>query len=255
MTNQDAVQKDGVQEALDRVPAVHDPSIYWDSLNQVSVEQDTLYRHNIISATRDHPAHSAFDMLRTRLLQAMSDQGWTRVAITAPTRGCGSSFVTANLAFAVSRLEAVRSIVLDLDVRAPSLHEILGVAANDTMSNYLQGGVAPEDYLQRVGSNLAFGLNSEPGADSSETFQNTMSSDVLDELQDLFEPDLILFDMPPALEFDDVLAFLPNIDAVLVVAGGGVSTAEEVVKVEQILSEVKPVMGVMLNNASGRATL
>ncbi|MEP2530322.1 P-loop NTPase [Shimia sp.] len=241
-------------EAKDRLPAVHDPDLYWQSLPLIEPDADILARNHVISAARSDPAHAAFDMLRTRLLQALNEQGWTRVAVTAPTRGCGSSFVTANLAYSVSRLEASRSIVLDLDMRAPSLHSTLGLKAKHSMAEYLQGSLDPEEFLIRTRSNLAFGLNGTSEMDAAELFQDTMTADVLDELQDLLCPELMLFDLPPALEHDDVLAVLPNVDGVLVVAGGGVSTAEDITKVEQMLSEVKPLLGVMLNKAEGKVS-
>lgn len=247
----DSARGKATREETDRLPAVHDPDIFWDSMALTVPDTAVLKKNNVISATRHHPAYAAFDMLRTRLLQALNDQGWTRVAVTAPTRGCGSSFVTTNLAFAVSRLKSTRTVVLDLDIRAPSLAQTLGLTPIDSMADYLQGVIAPEDFLQCTQPNLAFGLNTQSDKNSAELFQNTMTADVLDELQDVLCPDLMLFDLPPALEFDDVLAFLPNVDAVLVVAGGGVSTAEDVSKVEQIISEVKPVLGVMLNKAEG----
>lgn len=237
---------------VERLPAVHDPDVYWESLLLARPDPEVLARQHVVTAARTDPAHAAFDMLRTRLLQALADQGWSRVAITAPTRGCGSSFVTANLAFSVARLEATRSVVLDLDLRTPSLHEVLGIRPPHSMADYLQGAFAPEEFLLRTHPNLAFGLNATPQNNAAELFQDTMTADVLDELSDLLCPDLMLFDLPPALEHDDVLAVLPNVDGVLVVAGGGVSTAEDVAKVEQMLSEVKPLLGVMLNRADGK---
>ena len=241
-----------VEDTAPRLPAVHDPDVYWDSLPLVKPDAAVLEHSHVITAARTHPAHTAFDMLRTRLMQALADQGWTRVAITSPTRGCGSSFVTANLAFSVARLESSRGVVLDLDLRAPSLHDMMGLRADHSMAEYLQGGLAPEEFLLRSHANLAFGLNSTPEANAAELFQDTMTTDVLDELQDLLCPDVMLFDLPPALEHDDVLAVLPNVDGVLVVAGAGQSTAEDVTKVEQMLSEVKPLLGVMLNRAEGK---
>jgi len=234
-----------------RLPVVHDPDVFWEGLPVAALNDADLEKNFIVSATRSHPAHAAFDMLRTRLLQALNEHGWSRVAVTAPTRGCGSSFVTTNLAMAFARLDSVRTVMLDMDLRAPSLAQTLGIPAVDSMADYLSGVIAPENFLQRVQPNLAVALNDSASDNSAELFQNDMTSEVLEELEEALCPELMLFDMPPALEFDDVLGFLPNVDAVLVVAGGGISTAEDVTKVEQILSEVKPILGVMLNKADG----
>lgn len=245
----DLSEPQAAQEA--RLPALHDPEVFWENLKPAAISEAALVDNHLISVTRAHPAHTAFDMLRTRLLQALNEKGWTRVAVTAPTRGCGSSFVTANLALAVARLETVRTVMLDMDLRAPSLHDMLGVPATDSMADYLSGVIAPENFVQKVRPNLALALNDTASDTSAELFQNDITAEVLEELEEALCPELMLFDMPPALEFDDVLGFLPNVDAVLVVAGGGVSTAEDITKVEQILSEVKPILGVMLNKADG----
>ena len=61
------------------------------------------------------------------------------------------------------------------------------------------------------------------------------------------DPDVILVDMPPMLATDDVVAFLPNVDAVLLVAAAGASQIAEVDDCERELSERTNVMGVILN--------
>ncbi|MBO9474039.1 CpsD/CapB family tyrosine-protein kinase [Shimia sp. R10_1] len=238
-------------EPADSLPALQDPEVFWNNLSVAAVDDAVLAQNHIISASRSHPAHAAFDMLRTRMLQALNEHGWSRVAVTAPTRGCGSSFVSANLAFALARLNSVRTVLLDLDLRAPSLDKTLGLTAHDTMADYLSGVIAPENFLVKAAPNLALALNDRPEDNSAELFQTEMITSVLEELEETLCADVMLFDMPPALEFDDVLGFLPNVDAVLLVAGGGVSTAEELEKVERIFSGVKPILGVLLNKAEG----
>lgn len=250
MTHTDS-QFDDTPDPADSLPALQDPDVFWDNLTVAPVDEAVLAKNHVISATRGHPAHAAFDMLRTRMLQALNEHGWTRVAITAPTRGCGSSFVATNLAFALERLKTVRTVMLDMDLRAPGLDKTLGLTAHDTMADYLSGVIAPENFLVKAAPNLALALNDTPADNSAEIFQTEMTATVLEELEETFCPDVMLFDMPPALEFDDVIGFLPNVDAVLLVAGGGTSTAADLEKVERIFSGVKPILGVLLNNAEG----
>ncbi len=245
-----ALQKTPASASGNKLPVQFDPNVHWNTLPEVTLNTNHLNAKYIVTAERAHPAHAAFDMLRTRLLQTLAEYGWTRLAITAPTRGCGSSFVTANLALSVARLKAVSTVVLDVDVRERSLHSTLGITPRNSMSEYLKGMIAPEDFFVRTSPNLAFGLNNQNEYSAAEIFQDEMASDVLDELQDLLNPDLILFDLPPALEHDDALAILPKVDCVLLVAGAGESKPEDITKLEQVLSDVKPVLGVMLNKAN-----
>lgn len=62
-------------------------------------------------------------------------------------------------------------------------------------------------------------------------------------------PDVILYDLPPMLSTDDVLAFLPNVDAVILVAASDHSTLKEVDVCDQSLREKTNVIGVVLNKS------
>lgn len=93
------------------------------------------------------------------------------------------------------------------------------------------------------------GLNQEPTENAAELLQETMTEDVLVDMQDGFFPTAILYDLPPALDNDDVIGFLPNVDGVLIVASGGMTTAAEIRKVEQMIGKHTPILDVILNRA------
>ena len=66
-------------------------------------------------------------------------------------------------------------------------------------------------------------------------------------IKSAFQPDVILYDLPPMLQSDDAMAFLPHLDCVLLVAAAERSRLDEVDKCEQELSEQTQVLGVVLN--------
>ena len=99
----------------------------WSALTPFPVDLAHLDRHRIVTARREDPAHTAFDILRTKLVQTLAERGWSRVAITSPTKDCGKTFTAANLAISLSRQEALRTVLLDCDLRRPSLHKVMGV--------------------------------------------------------------------------------------------------------------------------------
>ena len=66
-------------------------------------------------------------------------------------------------------------------------------------------------------------------------------------LKAAFAPDVLLYDLPPMLMSDDAMAFLPHLDAVLLVAGAEKSRLDEVDKCEQDLAENTNLLGVVLN--------
>lgn len=189
----------------------------------------------------------AIDSLRTQLLQAMMAEGCTRLAVTAPTSGCGATFVAANLALSMAAIPDVRTVLLDLDQRAPGIAAALGTTSEQRIAELLGGTVAPMDYLRRYGDNLAVGLNSEVSPSPAELLQSRSAGGMLDELTGVLTPDAILCDMPPLLEYDDVMAFLPQVDAVLLVADGTRTQARQIARCLKMLEGRTRLMGVVLN--------
>jgi Mrp family chromosome partitioning ATPase len=237
-------------------PALPDANDKWAALATVSVNAEHLSANRIVTAVREDPAHTAFDVLRTRLLQALVDNGWKRVAITSPTKDCGKTFTAANLAISMSRQENCRTILLDCDMRRPSLHRVMGVQRPGSMGDMLRGMRAPEDHLLRLGTNdfhaghnIAFGFNSVIEPYASELLQDPRAAETLDRVEKTYAPDAVLFDLPPALYYDDVIAFRPHFDGVLLVVGGGVTTQKEIKEVERRLGESTPLLGMVLNKA------
>lgn len=229
--------------------ASYDAADLWSQLETVRISNAHLAKNRVVSALRKDPAHMAIDMLRTRLLQVLKERGWKRIAITSPTDGCGKTFVASNLAISMARGESRRVVLMDMDLRKPELASVFGINAAPSMREYLSGLILPEEYFVRVGQNLTLGLNSVPEPSSAELLLESMTSDILEEMQELFSPDVVLYDLPPALSHDDVVAFLPQVDGVLLVAGGGITKAAEMRQVERMLGDDTPLIGVVLNKA------
>jgi Mrp family chromosome partitioning ATPase len=183
------------------------------------------------------------------LLQALHDNRWSRVAITSPTKGCGKTMVSCNLAFSLARQPETRCMLIDLDLRMPQLALRLGQSEGPAIEPYLLGEVPPSDYFRRVGANLAIGLNTGRVWNAAELVQSSRVAATLAASLELLRPNVVIFDTPPMLTSDDVLAFLPNVDGVLLVAGGGETTAREIEECERLMAEHTNFLGVVLNKA------
>lgn len=221
----------------------------WARIPPVTLDHRHLARNRIISYGRHDPAHVAFDLLRTRLTQALKARGWTRVAITSPSKACGKTFVAGNLALSLARQPSCRTLLLDLDLRIPSLARVLGIRTTAQPVDFLTGRCPPEALLRRVAPNLLIGPGRQPFPDSAELLQEPSAVRALNGLRTLFAPDVILYDLPPALACDDVIAFLPQVDCVLLVAGGGISSAKEIRECERLIDGQSPLLGCILNKA------
>lgn len=231
------------------LPLRHDPDRLWADLPALTLAPAVIDAGNLIVTHREDPVGLLYDHLRTRLLQALQERGWTRVAVTSPTRGCGSTMVAANLALALARRPSGRTVLIDMDLRAPSLAALFGVADSGRLRDVLTGAQPMESHFHRLGQTLALGLNGQAEPDPAELLQEPGTAAALEALLEDLSPDVVLYDLPPVLDSDDVLAFLPEVDGVLLVADGTRSTAAQVRECERLLKDRTQLLGVVLNRA------
>ena len=115
------------------------------------------------------------------------------------------------------------------------------------MAAVLQGTRPVAESFVRYGETLAIGANAEGGRSTAELLMNPATGRGVAALKTAFQPDIVLYDLPPMLVSDDVMAFLPHLDCVLLVAAAEQTRLDEVDKCEQDLAEATRVLGVVLN--------
>ncbi|MEM7320678.1 MAG: CpsD/CapB family tyrosine-protein kinase [Pseudomonadota bacterium] len=221
---------------------------------EIGATPDRVVDLPLVNFHRDVPAARAFDILRTRLMQSLKDHGWKRVAIAAPTTGCGTTFTAVNLALSLSRVPGTRTILMDLNLRAPGIGSALDLDVPCDMRGFLRGDVDAANHILKCSDTLAVGLCPEPAFDAAELLHARASAEVLDQMAEDFGADAILYDLPAVLDHDDFAAFLPQVDGVLLVADGTRTTAAQLRACERILGEATPLLGVFLNRGRPGAT-
>lgn len=230
----------------------HDPDRIVADLPVMTVDPAHAARNHLYLRHSGDPVAQMFDLLRTQLLQVLQERGWQRVAVTAPDRNAGASFLAANLAFSLARRHAGRTILLDLDLRAPALADRLGTTAPGAMRNFLTGAQPMETLFCRMGENLILGLNAQPEPDAAELLQAPGTAQALEAMIDDLAPDVVLYDLPPVLGTDDVLAILPEVDGVILVSDGSQTSAEDIAACERLFKDRTTLIGVVLNRAQDR---
>lgn len=218
----------------------------WAALAPVLPDPAHLERHRIVAASAGQAA-VPFDVLRTRMLQQMRANGWHRVAITSPTEGCGKSTIALNLALALARQPDLRSILCEVDLRRPALARLLGVTDPVSFALVLEGRAPFADHARRIGANLAVAVNRAPVRHSAEILQAPAVAPALDAIEADYAPQAMIFDMPPILVSDDAMAFMGQVDAVLLVAAAEATTVKQIDSCEREIARVTNVMGVVLN--------
>lgn len=218
----------------------------WAALPQRRIDVEALASQRIITPS-DQPEAAQFDIMRTKLLATAREKGWQRIAITSPTPGCGKSTVALNLAFSLARNRETRTILLEMDMRRPAFREMLDIKENAHLASLLAGAGTFEEHAMRYGPNLAISPCARPVRNPAELFHAPTTDEVLAQIIQEYDPTLIISDLPPMLVGDDVLAFAPKVDAVLIVAGAESSTIDQIDACERELAEHCEIAGVILN--------
>lgn len=203
----------------------------------------------VVSSLRNDPAARAFDLLRTRLVHTLKINKWHNVAVASPTPGCGSTFAAVNLALSLSRVPHSRTVLMDLNQRDPGIADLIGVRGNVDTHNFLRGQVSSGDYFRRLSKRLAVGLTYFPYPDASDLLHNPICKQALERMHEDLSPDVVVYDLPPILAQDDLAAFLPYLDGVLLIADGTKTTARHISECERILRGHTELLGVVLNKA------
>ncbi|MCX7559233.1 CpsD/CapB family tyrosine-protein kinase [Sulfitobacter sp. F26204] len=229
-----------------------DPNLpRWHELDQVEAGQD---RRNdtalpVVDAARDSTSVRAFDLLRTRLRQTTQEHGWTNIAITTPTSGCGNTFTAVNLALSLSRISGSRTVLMDFNLRRPGIAKAFDITPRGAMRDFLMGHSPIGDHMVKVSETLALGLNNAVDNDAAETLQAAETAHTMERMRAALQPELVIYDMPAMLAHDDVSAFLPHLDGVLLVSDGTRTLGRELLECERMLENQVPLLGVVLNRA------
>ena len=223
------------------------PGPGWAELPSFEPDAQLMAKHRIVTFADADPAHSTFDMMRTKILRALRQNGWTSIGITSPTSGCGKTTACLNIAFSLAHQPDIRTVLVDLDLRRPAIAGLVGLTRPQSMASVLQGTRPPAENFVRYGETLAIGTNTTGLRASSEILLSPATTQGVAAIKAAFQPDVILYDLPPMLQSDDAMAFLPHLDCVLLVAAAEKSRLDEVDKCEQELSEQTQVLGVVLN--------
>jgi len=243
--SRESIRAEPNPEVVRSVPA-SGPAELWHQLKEFKISSRAARSHRITTLT-NNKLSSPYDLLRSRVMRLMRENDWQTLAVTSPNVACGKTTVCANLAISLSRQPDTRVLVIDLDLRRPSLHRILSYRPNQSFHEVLEGKIRAEDQLVRFGDNLAFGLNNKPARNPSELLQSNHCQTVLTQVRTAFKPDIVIFDLPPMMVSDDNVAFLPTVDAGLLVSAADSTTVSQVDVCEKEMAELTNPLGVILN--------
>lgn len=207
----------------------------------------TLHAHRIIAGETNPDSLTAYKMLRTQVLQRMTAHGWNTLAVTSPVPGDGKTLTAINLAISLARELHHTVLLVDMDLRNPSIHRCFGLRPDKGIGDFLLHGEPLESMLVNPGINrLVILPGRDPVYNSSEILASPAMGSLVRELKSRYPTRMVVFDLPPVLSADDALAFAPFADAFLLVLRDGKTTKDEVQHAMELLKDAT-ILGSVLN--------
>jgi Mrp family chromosome partitioning ATPase len=189
-----------------------------------------------------------YKMLRTQVLQRLDKLGANTIAVLGTTADTGKTLTAINLSIAIAAEHERHALLVDLDLRKPSIHRRLGVEPLAGIDDCLRRGRSPRDAMLRLGGyeRLTVLPARERCLDSSELLAQRRSEELLTEMRERYRDRVLVFDLPPVLQADDALVFARHVQAALVVVSEGRTRRDDLRRAVELLRDV-PIIGTVLN--------
>ena len=232
------------------VRARGDENIEYTQTRVVPVSHDVLRRSRVIAGLGAGPVTDAYGMLRTRVLHRLRQNAWQALAVTSPGQGEGKTLTAVNLAVSLAREVNHTVLLVDFDLRRPSIHRYFGYQPKKGLSDYLNGSATVGELLFNPSLDRLVVLpNTVPMSNSSEILSSPTLVRLVEDLKSRYPDRLVIFDLPPLLSTDDALAFSPYVDAVLMVVEEGRTRRSQLERSVETLAGNAALLGTVLNKS------
>ncbi len=224
--------------------------------NTVETEENDKNKAALIGSGISFAASEAYKLLRTKIQFSFADNDGCRViGVSSALAGEGKSLSSVNLAYSLSQL-GKRVVIIDCDMRRPSVATKLGIERFPGLSNYLAERMAIADVIQ----NCSSGAEDNPCMYSViaagrippnpiELLSSHKMEDMLEKLKSYY--DYIILDLPPVGEVSDAIVAAKFADGVLMVVCQNYCTRNAFARaIEQFEFVDSKILGIVLNRVS-----
>ncbi len=209
---------------------------------------------NLITLTDPRsPISEAYRSLRTNLSFYSLDNPLRSLVVTSPAKAEGKSTTIANLAVTMAQ-SGRKTILVDCDLRRPSLHALFDLRAEPGLTNVILHDDAALP-LQETGVENLWLLASGPKPPNPADLLGSKKIDqLLAKLNEM--ADIILFDAPPVIAVTDAAVLGAKVDGVLLVINAGHTRRDHAERAKELLEKAKVrIIGATLTNAPKDSSL
>lgn len=218
----------------------------------IDIPDETRDRNRLVGFESHDERARAFNLLRSQLLKDAVDKSAQLIGVTSATPSAGKSFVSLNLAAALSKITDRKVLICDFDLRRGSILEAFDIQAEHDVSEYLRGELP--DWRSAVFRIQDSDLYVLPCVKrmrrSGELLTSQRFEELVAGLRGLPDDVMVVCDLPPVFASDDALLTAARLDSYVLVVEYGRNTEAQVREAMAMLSPT-PCMGTILNRYRG----
>lgn len=201
----------------------------------------------LIEEGAESPHAEAYRVLRTNLLFARKDDKLNSIAVVSAGAGEGKSTTVLNLATVFAQ-SGQRVIIVDSDLRRPTLHKIMRVTNNLGLTNYLLKQNSLTEVIQTTSlDKLDFLASGKLPSSSLGILSSSQMKDLISELKQRY--DFVFFDSPPIMGVSDASILASEVDVTMQVIQYRRYPQPMNIRAKQLIEKVGGnLVGIVLNN-------
>jgi len=189
----------------------------------------------------------AFRILRTNIISRKKNSDCTTLLITSSGPKEGKSTIQANMATALAQMDA-KVILVDLDLRRPMVHKIMGIDKEIGISDFLiDKSIQIESVIKETNvNNLDVITSGIIPPNPSELLASKRMDEAIESLKELY--DYVLFDSPPVIAVTDSMVMASKVDLLILAIRVDQADKNVVKRTKELLENIKvDIAGVVIN--------
>jgi exopolysaccharide/PEP-CTERM locus tyrosine autokinase len=193
-----------------------------------------------------------FKLLRSKILHPqVGEKNIRTVMVTSAVPREGKSFITANLGISLAQGLDQHSLLVDCDLRKPTLSRLLGLNQTYGLVDYLKEDMDLPDLITKTSMNkLSILPSGKPPLNPSELLSSARMKNLVNELSKRYEDRIIIFDSPPVMVAAESGVLAGLVDKVILVVREGMAQKSEIQKTIDAIGRDK-ILGLVYNDQTG----
>jgi protein-tyrosine kinase len=215
-------------------------------------DPELLEMNRIVTLTGQAPeVKEQYRMLRTQILQKTEENGDNCLMVTSAVDGEGKTTTAINLAVTIAREVQQNVLLVDADLRSPSIDKVLGLESKKGLAQYLSDNMPLQELFIRTGLEKLTVLPAGGALqNSSEILRSSKMQELIREVKKRYRDRYIIFDTPPLLSTADPSVLAQYMDGIVLVVGAEKTSRSDVQEALALL-EGRNILGVVMNKSSG----